>query len=197
VNYTPCLPQGRIASIGRKKSPLDGKKDNTIQPSCTAALKGVKRMDPIIGFKELQVGQVVKAKGKFGENGTFTALEISVKRPKDYCTVDCPIQEIDYEARKIKVHNAVHDLPEGFEILNADGETIALQDLQPGTMVKLKGHYSDLDGFKPFSLKIKETMGFNIDKLQGAIEDIDPEAQTLRLVGFTVETNGKTVVEGI
>ena len=154
-------------------------------------------MDTIIGFKELQVGQSVKAKGKFGDNGTFTALEISVKRPKEYCTADCPVQEIDSETRKIRVYNTEHVLPEDFEVLGVDGDTIALQDLQPGTMVKLKGHYSEQDGFKPFSLKIKETMGFNIDKLQGAIEDIDPEAQTLRLVGFTVETNGKTVVEGI
>jgi hypothetical protein len=63
-------------------------------------------------------------------------------------------------------------------------------------VVKLVGQYSESTGFVPEAIRMKATLAFNIEKLQGAVEQVNVEEKTLRVLGFTVRLNERTVIEG-
>jgi hypothetical protein len=152
-------------------------------------------MDEIIGFKDLKIGQFVKVKGKPGEGGTFTALEITVKPPKNHSEIVGLLQSLD-PPNALRILNLQLAVPNAITVTDLDENTIGLHDLKPNGMVKIKGKYSAAEGFLPAKIQMYETKAFNIERLQGTIEKIDVENKTLQVVGFKVMVSRKTTIEG-
>ncbi|HEX9654714.1 MAG TPA: DUF5666 domain-containing protein [bacterium] len=153
-------------------------------------------MEEIIGFKELQVGQPVNVKGKLLEDGSFLALEISVRAYQNGVAMVGEIQKLDPETGTLRLLNQDFILPNDFAVRDAERYDIGFENLKIGSVVKLKGRYSPVEGFVPDSLKMKETFGFNVDKLIGQIDLIDGERRMLKMIGFPVLVNHKTMIEG-
>ncbi len=152
-------------------------------------------MEKVIGFNDLEVGKRVKAKGKPGESGTFLALEIATKTPSDQAEIEGLIQSINHQQNTLHILNREIAVPNSIEVKDVNSNSVGFKNLKAGNMVKLKGKYSEAKGFVVEKIKIKETMGFTIEELQGNIDKIDREKKTLQVVGFTVVVNEKTTIE--
>ena len=153
-------------------------------------------MDQVFGFVDLKAGQRVKAKGKPGENGSFMALEIKVKTPDDQVAVEGLLQSIDQQNNTLCLLYRDFVLPDGIAVKHLQHNLIGLCGLKVGDMVKLKGRYTAVNGFVLEQIKMQETMGFNIEELQGNLNSIDLEKQTLDVLGFTVMVNKRTMIRG-
>lgn len=153
-------------------------------------------MEKTIGFNNLKVGQRVKVKGKPAEGNGFTALGINIKAGDDECALEGKIQSLNPAGNALRLLNRDFMVNGGVEIRNVQRQPITLQNLKVGDIVKLKGPYSEAQGFAPAKVKIQEPKGFNIEELQGKIDQIDTAGKTLEVLGFTVVVNDKTEIEG-
>ena len=148
------------------------------------------------GFDELKVGQRLKVKGSPGADGTsFTALEIAMKAQKDQAEIEGQVQKVEDAARVLRVANINFDIPDGTVIKDVMKMEIGLSDLKEGDVVKVKGQYSPSSRFVTEKVKMKESMGFNIEEIQGDIQSIDAGMHTLEMVGMTVRITEKTSIE--
>lgn len=148
-----------------------------------------------IGFKDLRVGQRVRLKGKLNEDGTFIALEIRVMEPGETSVIVGLIQRIHHHKYMLRIHNRDHSLPKTIAVKDLLCNNAHFADLAPESMVTLKGNYSPRRGFMPNQLKMKKTLGFNIDKLKGEIEEIKPDQRRLKILGYTVVVDKRTIIE--
>jgi len=153
-------------------------------------------MEKTIGFNNLKVGQRVKVKGKPVEGNSFSALEVSIKPGDEDCALEGKIQSLDPAKNSLRLLNRDFMVNGGVDIRNVQRQPIALQNLKAGDIVKLKGPYSESKGFAPVKVKMQESKGFNIEELQGKINQIDAGAKTLDVLGFTIVVNDKTEIEG-
>lgn len=151
--------------------------------------------DQIIGFEELKVGQRVKLKGKIDEAGTFTAFEVSVRTHEENSSIVGLIKEIDYQNRTMTVLNHSLKVPENIEVVDTIHSDLDFNHLKKDTMVKIKVNYTPPNHLEPVLIKIRETLGFNIDKLKGEIEAINTADRCFRVLGFDIKLNPKTVIE--
>jgi len=149
----------------------------------------------IFGFTDLKVGQRVKIKGKIDDTGIFTAFEISVKNHKENPSIVGLIKEIDYKNRTMNVLNHSLKISENIEVVDTIHSDLEFNHLKKDTMVKIRVNYTPPNHLEPVLIKIRETFGFNIDKLKGEIDAIDTENKCLRVLGFEIRLNPKTVVE--
>jgi len=148
------------------------------------------------GFNELTVGQRLKVKGTPGPDGaSFSALEIAAKEQKDQAEVEGLVQAIDSAARMLRVVNMDFDIPVGTVIKDVSKMEIDLDRLKEGDVVKVKGHYDPSTSFVTEKVKVKESMGFNIEELQGNIDAIDPDSHTIDMIGVKVIVTEKTSIE--
>ncbi len=155
-------------------------------------------MEEIIGFRNLKPGQRVKVKGRLDHQGIFAALEIDIRASKDQAAIVGLLQNVDLRQHTLHVLDRAIALPGEVVITDAADHVIGIADLKPLSLIKLKGRFSMLEGFVPERIEVKEViMGFNIDKLEGAIDHLDVENKTLSIIGFTIVANRKTVIEGI
>ncbi len=153
-------------------------------------------MEKIFGFDELKTGQSVKVKGMSGSNGTFQAHEIKIKPSIEQAVMEGKLSGIDVAEKAIQLMNQTIRLKDGVEIRNTQRQSIQLQDLKVGDIVKLKGSYSADEGFVPVRVKMQDSSGFDLDELQGSIQNIDAANKTIQVNGFTVVINGDTEIEG-
>jgi hypothetical protein len=154
-------------------------------------------MEEIIGFNNLKVGQQVKVKGTPGPEGVFAALEIEIRPPKNQAAIIGLLQNVDLRHNTLRILDRQITVPDASEITDLNGRLMGIVDLKPESRLKLKGTYSEPEGFMPEKIEVTEAMGFSIDKLEGAIDHLDVNNRKLRVNGFTVQTNHKTVIEGI
>ena len=151
-------------------------------------------MDEILGFDELKIGQGVKARGKWSEKNHFGAIEISVKPPAVYASIETTIQEIDHQNHMMGIFDRKITLPKEIDVKGLQGDGNNLEALHTGLTVKLKGKYSAEEGFLPDKIKVRETRNFNIDLLKGNIDDIDRESKILNVAGFNIKISPKTII---
>ncbi len=152
-------------------------------------------MEKIIGFDELKVGQRVRVKGKLEGDGTFRALEITMQPPEEAATITSVVQNVNYDKPAINLLGREFPVPASIIVKDLDHNQVSLNDLKAQTLVTVKGKYAPERGFMPFQIRMKETLGVNMDKMKGTIEAIDHEKKTLRVLGFTVTASSKTIVE--
>jgi hypothetical protein len=153
-------------------------------------------MRRFFGFNDLKVGQMLKVKGKPDESGKFAAMEISVKETVEDAAIEGRLQSIDHPKNKLRLFNHEISVPDGVEFKGLQDKSLGLKGLKVGEVVKLKGKYSATTGFNPDKIKIKEAMDYNVDELQGVVDEIDYAANTLEMVGFTVMATPRTTIEG-
>ena len=154
-------------------------------------------MAAVQGLTHLRIGQRVKVKGNPGTNGEFKAMEIKVKPGEDEAVMEGKIQAVDPEKRTIKVINREIHLGEHVELKDVLRQPIGFEALKVGDIIKLKGTYSDTEGFKPLKAKLQLFKGYDIQELQGTISDIDADANTMKVVGYRVVIEPSTEIEGI
>jgi len=153
-------------------------------------------MQQFVGFNNLQVGQRIKVKGKPGDNGSFTALDISVKPSKYDTAFEGVVQSNDPEKRVIRIFGRDYAIPAEAVVKNVQRDEVGLEAVKVGDLVKLKGSYSPSTGFVPEKVKVQESKSFNIEEVQGIINGIDKEKKSLEVAGITVIVNEKTGIEG-
>ena len=154
-------------------------------------------MDQIFRFHDLAVGHRVKVKGKLAADGAFAALQISLRPPHHHASIEGMIQQIDHQNFSLRVLNREIGVPENVVVKDAGQQRCEFNNLRVEDVVKIKGIYTDREGLVPMKIKVQETMGFHIDELQGAIDQIDHERRALQLAGFTVAVTERTAIEGL
>ena len=148
------------------------------------------------GFEELKVGQRLKVKGTPGsDSGSFSALEIAAKEQKDQAEIEGLVQRVDCDGRTLRVLNMDFEVPHGTVIKDVSKREIDLENLNEGDVVKVKGQYGPNTSFVTEKVKMKESMGFNIEELQGNIDAIDADSHTIHMVGMKVIVTEKTSIE--
>jgi hypothetical protein len=153
-------------------------------------------MDTVIGFNDLKVGQRVKVKGNSAEGNRFSALEVVIKPQEDGVAVEGKVQEIFPEMNKLRLMHREIAIVNGAEILDLKRDKIGLSGLQAGQVVKVKGTYSAANGLVPKKIKMQEPRALAHEELQGIIDRIDARKMVLDVLGFTVEVNDKTEIDG-
>ncbi|MGH7596195.1 MAG: DUF5666 domain-containing protein [bacterium] len=153
-------------------------------------------MSQFIGFDYLKVGQKIKVKGKSSEDNTFVASEISVRYSDDQAKIAGVLQRLDHQKKTLRLFHRDFVLPAAIQVKGLQHNFIDLKELKAGDVVKLKGKYSASNELMPEKIIMKETMGFNVDELYGAIDKIDRAQKTLEIIGFTVVVNEKTTING-
>lgn len=154
-------------------------------------------MSQIVGFNELKIGQRVKVKGQASEGGKFMALSIIVKPEEDDVSLEGKLQGVNVERNTVRVLHRDFAVGAGAMIKNLARQDVGVKDLKAGDVIKIKGKFAPATGFVPLKIKVQEPKGFAIDELQGAINAIDREADTLAVIGVTISLNEKTEIDGI
>lgn len=149
------------------------------------------------GFGELKVGQRLKVKGTPAADGkSFTALEIALKEQKDQAEIEGLVQGVDPSTSTLRIANMDIVIPTDAVVKNTSKMEIDLGDLREGDVVKVKGPYHASSKFVPEKVKMKESMGFNIEELQGTIDQVDEATHTFAMIGVQVVVTEKTSIEG-
>jgi len=154
-------------------------------------------MSAIVGFNDLKVGQRVKVKGKSGEDGKFTALEVNIKPSEDGAALEGKVQGVDTQKNTIRLLFRDIAMQNGVVIKNIQRNDIGLKDLKADDVIKVKGAYSAAKGFVPEKIKMQEARGFNIEEMQGQIDSVDQAGKMIEVLGVAVQISEKTEIEGI
>jgi hypothetical protein len=152
-------------------------------------------MVDLIGFDELHAGQYLKISGKLRRGRLFLAVEISCEPPTDEARLEGPIQSVDLHNQSLRIFSQDIRLQEGTDINDLEQRRVDLSALKPGQMVKLKGAFSRSKGFVPKKIKMKETLDFNIEELQGVVDAIDCEKKTVEVNGVKILVTDKTIIQ--
>ncbi|MGH7496920.1 MAG: DUF5666 domain-containing protein [bacterium] len=154
-------------------------------------------MEEIIGFNNLNIGQRIKVRGLQGSEGIFNALQIEIKPHRHQSTIIGLLQNIDLRRNTLRVFDRKITVPDTTVITDVNGRLMGMVDLKPSSRLKLKGNYSELEGFMLERIEVTDGLGFNIDKLEGVIDHLDAASKTLSVLGFTVQLSGKTMIAGV
>jgi hypothetical protein len=144
-----------------------------------------------IDFVHLRPRDQVKVKGGIRSDGSITAMKVSLKSVEELALIKAPLRHVD-NARVIHILNSNFTLPAGVEIASAHGERLGFEALRAGQVVEMTGRHSFGAGFFPMKLQIENESSPEIAVLKGRIDEIDPEAGILRVLGITVTTDDQT-----
>lgn len=153
-------------------------------------------MEQVMGFTELKVGQRVKIKGNHGSNGSFTALEVKIKPSDENASVESKIQAVDMGKKSIRLMNRDFQITGESSILDLSRNKVGIEALKAGDRVKIKGEYTPDGSFKIEKLKVQQISGYDVDELQGFINEVDMQNRTLQVIGFRVVLDKNTEIEG-
>ncbi|GEM_PF-5998048 len=149
-------------------------------------------------FENFQVGHFVKVKGRQDEEGVIKAFKIEVdpnlNATSDESIIEGLIQSIDCEGKKSRLANFIFELPDDIEVRSAEGNTVGVNGLQINDNVKLKGVYSEAQGFLVKKIKMKKSGAFGLHELEGKISKLDSQNNTFQLLGFTVSVDSETII---
>lgn len=148
----------------------------------------------LINFAELKAGDFVKICGKFRGAAGFIAVEITLEPFSSDGEIECLIQEVDRRRKVLRVCGREVFIPDGIEMKDEDGETVNSMALKAGDMIKLKGVFT-AGSFVPRKIKLRPAKEFNIEQLQGVVDRLDYERQTLAVNGVNVLVTARTVIE--
>lgn len=146
------------------------------------------------GLRFLETGYWVKVKGRAGSDGLFTALEITVKAPRDLSEIEGVIQQIDYVDRLATVGNLPIYMPNGVPVRDVPQDVVLINDLVGGDKVWIEGRYGN-GRFQPTRIELKPVLDFNIEIYQGNIEWFDPDTKQFRVNGITTQILTNTSIE--
>jgi len=148
----------------------------------------------LIEFNGLRLGQAVKISGKYREDAGFLAVEIALAPPAGDAELESVVQSVDLKRNLLRLCNQSIALLNDIELKDMDGHQTGLPALKPGVMIKLKGKYAASTGFVPTRIKLRETLEFNIEQVQGVIEKINRPQRTFQVNGMTILVAANTVI---
>jgi glycosyl transferase family 25 len=143
---------------------------------------------------DLKVGLKAKVTGKLGEDGRFVAHEIRMGAAADRAEIEGVIERLDQQKNTLRLLKREFALPDGIAVKDVQRNPTSLKNLKAGDRVKLKGKYSEAEGFAPEGIKVQEATDVNLEELQDNIHRIDSENKTFEVAGFTVVFNEETTI---
>ncbi len=156
---------------------------------------GYPYMSDFIEFESLQPNQYVKISGKYmPEKACFLAVEVVVEPADGEDKYEALLQEVQPDTRVVKLLGQTITLPNHLKIQDLNDSEVGIEHLKAGTMVKIKGHYRPDSGFKADKVKVKETLEFNIEELQGRVQRVDGENKQLYVNGVPIKINHKSIL---
>jgi hypothetical protein len=148
----------------------------------------------LIEFDHLRAGQTVKISGKFRDGAGFLAVEIALAPLPAEAEIEGLVQQLEPARKQLRICGQTVLLPDEVEIKDADGNRIKLPAVKPGVMIKLKGAYAAQTGIIAKKIKLKETLEFNIEQVQGEIAKINRAQKTFQVNGITILAAANTVI---
>ncbi len=147
-------------------------------------------------FNDLKEGQFLKISGIYRRNQGFLAVEIVLEPDEHSPKVEGQIEWIDASRRCLRILGQDICLDPDVEIRDNDHQPVRFEDLKPGDMVKIKGAYHDQQGFKPKSIKLKKTLEFNIEELQGKVKSIHEREKRVNINDVGILIQDFTIFQG-
>ena len=130
--------------------------------------------NPFIDLKQLKPGDFIKTSGKFRSGSGFVAVEIERESPSKEIVMKGILQRVDFQKRSLKLFDEYLSIPDPIFIKDSKGETCGFEQMLPGTLLSIKGSFDETCGFIVKKIKMKETLAFNVEEIQGLIQSADP-----------------------
>jgi len=144
--------------------------------------------------RPLALGQQVKVAGSFGPSG-FRAQRVRCKPSSGKVIWEGALEGLEPAERALRVFGRRVELPDDAVVKDLERDTIRLEELRVGDMVRLKGSWDAERGFQPKSVKRKQAFGFALEEIQGRIAALGPDRSELEVAGIRVQLLDSTVIE--
>ncbi|HEY6320006.1 MAG TPA: hypothetical protein VJA16_00425, partial [Thermoanaerobaculia bacterium] len=152
----------------------------------------------LIGWlDELQVGQMLSAKGTPGRDDTFLAFELVLEGSADLVIVQGFVQSIDHETNALRILNRDLALPSGIEVRDSQGCLTDRKALKAADRVRLWGKCAEPEEFTPENIVMIEAASFGLEELRGNVGRIDRAHRTVHVAGFAVMVSEKTTIRSL
>lgn len=151
-------------------------------------------MNSFLTFANFKEGQYIKVSGKYFEEQGFVAVEAIVQPSNKSVKIESLLREVNLESRTFKILNHQFNLDCLEHISGLENERISCENLSSGTLVKIKGRYSETGDFVPKQLKVKKTLEFNVEEVEGKIEKVYREKHMLYLNKVPILFNNKSII---
>ncbi len=151
-------------------------------------------MDDLIELNSLKVGQQVKLQGIYDAENRFTALEVISRNIGDDDVVVGIIRDVNSQNHSLKIMNQDFRINGTSDIRDFNQNPVGFESLEKNMIVVLKGKYIPVEGFAAQQVKMKRTRDFNIEKLKGKIEAINPQERTMRVNGVPVVVSKRAMI---
>lgn len=139
-------------------------------------------------------GLRLKIKGRCAEDRVLRAVKIRLNQDEDSAEhMEGRLEWVDAEAGAIGLLGRSVLVAKTEPIQGPEG-ALALSEVSPGMLVKVKGHRS-AEGFRADRVKIRETPAIFVDEIQGAIEAVDAANGRLVVAGFAVAIGEETKLD--
>lgn len=142
----------------------------------------------------LQLGQQVKVTGSFGAAG-FRALRVRCKPNSGKVVWEGSLEALKPAERTLCLFGRRVELPTGAVVKDLLRDTIQLEELAVGDMVRLKGCWDEQRGFLARSVKRKQVFGFAVEEIQGRVAALRPERSEIEVAGVRIQLLDSTVIE--
>lgn len=138
----------------------------------------------------------LQVKGLPANDGSFLALEISLAADEDIklIRVQGIIQQIDLDEQTVVISNKKIRLPGG-DIHTLRNTYVTLAELQPGNVLRLDGRYAADGQFVAEKAYLLRHYEFNLDKLFGRVETVQPDEKKFTLFGLPITMTADTSIE--
>lgn len=138
----------------------------------------------------------LQVKGLPTHDGSFLALEISLAADEDIklIRVQGIIQQIDLAEQTVVISNKKIRLP-GADIHTLRNTYVTLAELQPGNVLRLDGRYAADGQFVAEKAYLLRHYEFNLDKLFGRVETVQPDEKKFTLFGLPITMTADTSIE--
>ena len=151
-------------------------------------------MQGFYDFSDLRIGMRVSVEGAFAD-GAFRAHTISIKGDGDMDEIEAMVESADTVSGTLRILGLAVAIGDGVEMKGLDKQALRLEEIQPGTRLKTKGHALDGRRFQPVKIKAKSRTPDEMDQIESAITALDPQARTLSVMGFLVRCDEDCEIE--
>ena len=145
-------------------------------------------------LEQLSAGQSVEIRGQLGVDKQFEALEIRIKEDDGHDEWEGKLQDVSAENFQIKLLNQRVVLSTETKMINGKRKPITINDLTPGSIVKVKGKFRG-DYLQAEKLRSIDMPDVYYDIVQGKIAAVEAAENIVKVAGFNVNTSESTKLE--
>jgi hypothetical protein len=152
-------------------------------------------MNDFYDFSDLRLGMRVNVEGTMQPDGTFRAMQISIKDDAEEDEIEATIESTDVAGGTVTVLGLQLLVDDELEIKDLDKSLLSIEALRAGMRIKTKGRAMGDGRFAPIKIKVKSAAPDSMDEIEGMITDLDPAANMLRVMGFPVVCDADVEIE--